>query len=68
MEGTVKWFNKDKGFGFIQGDDGTDYFVHHTSLAQGVFLRENDKVSFESVKTEKGNQAKDVVLVKKDSE
>lgn len=68
MEGTVKWFNRIKGFGFIQGEDGKDYFVHHSAVQEGAFLREGDKVSFELTKTDKGMQAKDVKLVQKASE
>ncbi|MCK4927156.1 MAG: cold shock domain-containing protein [Candidatus Aenigmarchaeota archaeon] len=64
MEGTVKWFNADKGFGFIEGDDGEDYFVHHTALAEGTGLNENDKVSFEPAQTERGKQAQKVELAK----
>lgn len=64
MEGTVKWFNKTKGYGFITGDDGQAYFVHLTSIPKGVMLRENDRVQFEAVDTEKGKQAKNVELLK----
>ncbi len=68
MEGRVKWFNREKGYGFIEGDDGKEYFVHHTSVTEGVFIREEDRVSFESEKTDRGWQAKDVVLLQKGSE
>ena len=62
MEGTVKWFDRKKGYGFIASEDGEDYFVHYTSLPKGAFLRENDVVSFEAAETDKGKQAKTVVL------
>ncbi|MEW5896694.1 MAG: cold shock domain-containing protein [Nanoarchaeota archaeon] len=68
MKGTVKWFNRKKGFGFIVGDDGQDYFVHHTAIPRGTFLRENDKVSFEVAETERGKQAQKVSLLEKGSE
>lgn len=68
MEGTVKWYNVRKGYGFVKGEDGEDYFVHHTSLDRGVFLRENDLVSFEPAETEKGKQAQEVKLLQKGSE
>jgi len=62
MEGTVKWFNRKKGFGFIKGEDEQDYFVHYTSLPKGVFLNENDQVTFEPAQSERGNQAQNVML------
>lgn len=68
MEGKVKWFNKRKGFGFIEGEDGTDYFVHFTALDKGTFIREDDKVSFDVAETDKGKQAQNVVLLQKGSE
>ena len=63
MEGTVKWFNADKGFGFIEGEDGEDYFVHHSALDEGTNLNENDKVTFEPAETDRGKQAQGVKLV-----
>ena len=60
MEGTVKWFNNKKGYGFINGDDGVDYFVHFSFITDGSMLRENDRVSFDSEETERGQQAKNV--------
>jgi CspA family cold shock protein len=62
MEGKVKWFNRKKGFGFVEGEDGQDYFVHHTALEQGAFLHENDEVTFEAVETDRGKQAQKVAL------
>lgn len=68
MEGTVKWFNTKKGYGFIAGDDGEEYFVHFTAVPRGTFLRENDRVSFEPAEGERGKQAKNVKLLQKGSE
>ncbi|MAG52329.1 MAG: cold-shock protein [Nanoarchaeota archaeon] len=68
MEGTVKWFNTRKGYGFVKGDDGEDYFVHYTALEKDVFLRDNDKVSFDPVEGDRGKQAQNVKLLQKGSE
>ena len=63
MKGTVKWFNDSKGFGFITAEDGSDVFVHHSSIqAQGFkSLAEGDKVSFDVEKGDKGLKAVNVV-------
>ena len=68
MEGTVKWFNTKKGYGFVKGEDDQEYFVHHSALGQGVFLRDNDRVSFDPAEGEKGKQAQNVQLLQKGSE
>lgn len=68
MEGKVKWFNSRKGYGFVQGDDGEEYFVHSSALQGTRFLRENDRVSFEAAESEKGKQAQNVQLLKKGSD
>ncbi|MBI5115071.1 cold-shock protein [Candidatus Poribacteria bacterium] len=62
-EGTVKWFNDQKGFGFITQDNGPDVFVHHTSIQGGGFktLSENDRVRFDTVQGPKGLKAENVV-------
>lgn len=61
-EGTVKWFNEQKGYGFITSDGGDDVFVHYTSIKQEGFktLEEGQRVTFEIVQGPKGPQASDV--------
>ncbi len=68
MEGTVKFFNRKKGFGFVSGDDGNDYFVHASALPQGVFLRDGDKVSFTGGEGDRGLKAENIKLLQKASE
>jgi len=62
VNGTVKWFNSEKGFGFITAEDGTDVFVHFSQINKEGFktLDEGEKVSFEIVEGQKGPQASNV--------
>ena len=61
-QGTVKWFNDAKGFGFISRANGDDVFVHHSAIKSDGFrtLKEGQAVQFEVVKGPKGWQAEDV--------
>ena len=61
MNGTVKFFNKSKGFGFIAGEDGQEYFVHITALGEGVNLNDNDAVTFDVEEGDRGKKAVNVV-------
>ena len=58
-EGVVKFYNRMKRYGFINGDDGNSYFVHETGVKSGP-LNEGDRVSFEVVEGEKGPKAEQV--------
>ncbi|MEA1964470.1 MAG: cold-shock protein [Candidatus Aerophobetes bacterium] len=62
-EGTVKWFDDRKGYGFISRANGEDVFVHFSNIAKEGFrsLKEGDKVSFDVQETERGLQAVNVV-------
>jgi CspA family cold shock protein len=62
-EGTVKWFNDSKGFGFIEQDNGPDVFVHFSAITGDGFksLSEGARVSFDVVEGQKGPQASNVV-------
>ncbi len=57
MKGRVKFFNEMKGFGFITGDDGKEYFVHQTGLNPGISLHENDAVTFDVEEGTRGPKA-----------
>ena len=65
-EGTVKWFNDSKGFGFIEQDGGKDIFVHHSAIQAEGFksLKEGDRVSFNVVNGAKGAAAENVVKIR----
>ncbi|MFC1728127.1 cold-shock protein [Nanoarchaeota archaeon] len=62
MKGTVKFFNTGKGFGFIAGEDGKEYFVHQTGLVEGTNLNENDAVTFDVEEGDRGPKAVNVAL------
>ena len=66
MRGKVKWFNNDKGFGFIEYKEGEDIFVHYSAIELEGYktLSEGQLVEFKLVETSKGYQALNVQLVK----
>ncbi len=65
VKGTVKWFNPEKGFGFIEPESGEDVFVHFSSIVTEGFktLEKGQKVEFEIIQGERGLQANNVNLV-----
>lgn len=66
IKGTVKWFNSEKGFGFITGEDGKDVFVHYTQIQKEGYktLEEGEPVSYEVTEGAKGPQAENVTSLK----
>lgn len=65
-KGTIKWFNNEKGYGFINGKVNEDIFVHYTSIKTSGYrtLSEGEEVEYQLIETEKGLQAIDVIPVK----
>lgn len=65
VEGSVKWFNASKGYGFLEREGGEDVFVHYSSIRGSGYrsLEEGQSVEFEVTMGEKGPQAQDVVAV-----
>jgi Cold shock proteins len=65
MNGTVKWFNGEKGFGFITGEDGNDVFAHFSQINSEGYksLEEGQKVSYDVVKGPKGLQAENITII-----
>jgi len=62
MQGSVKWFNPEKGYGFIEKEDGNDVFVHYSAIQEEGFktLEEGQQVEFEVVEADRGPQATNV--------
>lgn len=62
MKGTVKWFNAEKGFGFITGEDGKDVFAHFSQIQKSGFksLEENEKVTYDLIEGQRGLQASNI--------
>lgn len=70
MTGTVKWFNNEKGYGFITNDEGQDVFVHYTGIESEGFktLENGNDVEFNINKVEKGLQAFNVKVIEKNND
>lgn len=66
MQGSVKWFNNQKGYGFITDDNGQDVFVHYSAIQMDGFksIAEGARVEFDVVDGEKGAQAQNVTIIK----
>ena len=65
MKGTVKWFNAEKGFGFITTEEGNDVFAHYSQIQKDGFktLEEGQEVEFDVVEGQKGLQAENITAV-----
>jgi len=65
MKGTVKWFNAEKGFGFITTEEGNDVFAHYSQIKKDGFktLEEGQSVEFNVVEGQKGLQAEEIVII-----
>lgn len=65
MTGTVKWFNAEKGYGFIKDEEGKDIFVHFSSINSDGYktLEEGQKVTYDLLESDRGPQAKNVTVV-----
>lgn len=66
MQGSVKWFNNQKGYGFITDDNGQDVFVHYSAIQMEGFksIAEGARVEFDVVDGDKGAQAQNVTIIK----
>ena len=65
MKGKVKWYNNYKGYGFIEGEDGQDAFVHRRAVPWETYLYEEDTVEYEIEESERGPKAINIKKLKK---
>ena len=61
--GKVKFYNKEKKFGFITGDEGKDYFFHASGISNDIYLRDGDKVEFKVVDGDRGPKAVEISII-----
>jgi cold shock protein len=57
MQGKIKWYNQRKGYGFIEGEDDKEIFVHRSAIPMGVYLKEGDSVEYEVEESDRGPKA-----------
>jgi len=57
MKGKVKWYNARKGYGFVEGEDEKDVFIHNTALPMGTYLDEGDQIEYEIEDSDRGPKA-----------
>lgn len=67
MQGKIKWYNYQKGYGFILGDDEEQYFLHRSQVNESMNLKENMRVEFTPTATEKGKQATGLSIIGEDN-
>ena len=63
QKGKVKFYNTAKRYGFITGDDGTDYFFHQSGLNDDIYVKDNDSVEFEVTDGDRGQKRENISLV-----
>ena len=61
--GKVKFYNKEKKYGFITGDNGTDYFFHASGISNEIYLKDGDRVEFKVVDGDRGAKAVEISLI-----
>ncbi len=61
--GKVKFYNKEKKYGFITGDNGTDYFFHASGISNEIYLKDGDRVEFKVVDGDRGEKAVEISLI-----
>ena len=63
QQGTIKFYNRSKRYGFIKGDDGNEYFFHESGLSDGIYVKDDDNVEFDVADGDRGQKAVNISLV-----